>query len=123
MSNYKQINEDCENCNGTGVVPKDHYEHVDIGNVRLGKILLDKIKDLPDIMLGPVDSEKEPVGFKGDTIEKAETRMKEAFQSGFLPMAMLYRDNKGDRNDKFMKWSRQYARAAIAGSAKIKLSF
>ena len=45
----------CEGCDGTGITYVDNYPFVDIGDVRLNIKLLDKIKDLPGIILGPVD--------------------------------------------------------------------
>ena len=53
------------------------------------------------------------VGFPKDTKEKAEQRMKETMTAGFLPMAMLYRDHRGDRDPAWMRWARQWARPAI----------
>jgi len=56
--------EKCSNCDGTGQAYVDKYDHVDIGDVRLGKKLLDKIKDLPGVRLGPVDgAERQQVAF------------------------------------------------------------
>ena len=52
-------------------------------------------------------------GYSKDTFEKAEKRMKQAFAAGFMPMAMLYRDNKGFRNKEWMKFQRLYSRPAI----------
>ena len=36
-------------------------------------------------------------GYKGDTFEKAEKRMRDAWAAGFMPFAMLYRDFAGKR--------------------------
>jgi hypothetical protein len=55
-------------------------------------------------------------GFKGDTINEAYKRMAQTAQSGFLPMAMLYRDKKGEIDSEWQKWGRQYSRPAIAVS-------
>lgn len=30
------------------------------------------------------------IGYRGDTFQKAEKRLRECYQAGFLPMAMLY---------------------------------
>ena len=52
-------------------------------------------------------------GFPKDTLDKAETRMKQAWAAGFMPMAMLYRDAS------YQDWTsfqRAYARPAIASS-------
>jgi len=60
-------NEKCSNCNGTGRSYADGWAHVDIGDVRLSARLLDKIKDLPNVKLGPVDgAERKMVAFSFD---------------------------------------------------------
>lgn len=56
-------------------------------------------------------------GYPGDTIETASKRMGETISAGFLPMAMLYRDQKGRRNADWRKWARQYTRPAITCSS------
>jgi len=55
-------------------------------------------------------------GYPGDTIIRASKRMEETFAAGFLPMAMLYRDTKGQRDPSWRKWARQYTRPAITCS-------
>jgi hypothetical protein len=52
-------------------------------------------------------------GFKGDTFEKAESRMFETMYSGFTPMAMLWRDKDGKRDPDWMKFQKLWARPAI----------
>lgn len=53
-------------------------------------------------------------GYKGDTQEKALKRMGEAWAAGFLPMGMLYRDEKGERPKDWMRfqweWTRHHVR-------------
>ena len=56
------------------------------------------------------------IGYRGDTFEKAEKRMTDAMVAGFLPYAMLYRDEKGERNSEWMKFQREWLRPAITGS-------
>ena len=58
-------------------------------------------------------------GFRGDTFGSAEKRMKQTVSAGFMPMAMLYRDAKGDRPPDWMRWQRTWARMAIINS-KVK---
>lgn len=53
------------------------------------------------------------IGYQGDTFEKTEKRLIEAFKAGFIPMAMLYRDYEGKRDVKWMKFQRVWARPAI----------
>lgn len=57
-------------------------------------------------------------GYKGDTIEKAEKRMKQVLLAGFTPMAMLWRDNNGYRNPDWIggKFQKKWARPAIIHS-------
>jgi hypothetical protein len=54
-------------------------------------------------------------GYKGDTITKAESRMKETLEAGFTPMAMLYRRDDGWRNHDFIggKFQKKWARPGI----------
>lgn len=56
-------------------------------------------------------------GFPGDTIDAAAKRMGETIDAGFLPMAMLFRDKQGKRDDSWRKWARQYTRPAITCSS------
>lgn len=53
------------------------------------------------------------IGYKGDTIEKAEARMKQTFEAGFMPMAMLFRDKKGDYSQNWKQFQRQWANPII----------
>jgi hypothetical protein len=55
-------------------------------------------------------------GFSGDTMDKAEVRMRESFDAGFTPMAMLYRNNLGIRVKEWQRFSRRWARPAIIHS-------
>lgn len=43
-------------------------------------------------------------GYKNDTQEKALKRMGEAWNAGFLPMGMLYRDEKGERPEEWKQF-------------------
>jgi len=60
-------------------------------------------------------------GFPGDTITFAEGRLHQTLCAGFIPMAMLYRDEKGDHSQEWRKFQREWARPAIIFS-KIKQS-
>lgn len=57
-------------------------------------------------------------GYQGDTVESAQKRMSQTMAAGFMPMAMLYRDSKGKRDEQWARWQRKFARAAIMGSKK-----
>jgi len=56
------------------------------------------------------------IGYKGDTFEKAERRMKEAIQAGFMPYAMLYRDDQGKTDPEWRKFQRIWVRPAIVNT-------
>lgn len=53
------------------------------------------------------------VGYKGDTIEKAQARIKQTYEAGFMPMAMLFRDKKGDYSKNWKQFQRQWANPII----------
>lgn len=56
-------------------------------------------------------------GYGGDTFDAAGKRMTETLDAGFMPMAMLYRDEKSKKQQdpEWMKWRRQWVRPAIIG--------
>jgi hypothetical protein len=59
------------------------------------------------------------IGYPRDTFEDAEQRLKECFDVGFMPMAMLYRDGKNEPAKDWKRFARVWARPAII-AAKIK---
>jgi len=56
------------------------------------------------------------IGYKGDTFEKAERRLMQAVDAGFVPYAMLYRDEKGIINQNWKRFQREWCRPAIVTS-------
>lgn len=52
------------------------------------------------------------IGYKSDTFDKAKSRLKQSWDVGFLPFAMLYTKN-GEYNKEWRKFQRLYARPAI----------
>jgi hypothetical protein len=52
------------------------------------------------------------IGYPKDTFEKAEARLMQVVKAGFLPMAMLYRDEKGQVSKEWAKFQRFWARPA-----------
>ena len=56
------------------------------------------------------------IGYKGDTFEAAEMRLREIWKYGATPYAMLYRDEKGETSHQWRIFQRQFARPAIAHS-------
>jgi hypothetical protein len=59
------------------------------------------------------------VGYPGDTFEKAEKRLNETMQAGFLPFAMLYRDQIGKRDPVWVRFAWPWTRPAVI-SAKYR---
>ena len=55
-------------------------------------------------------------GYKGDTFSAAERRMREIWQYGAMPFAMLYRDDKGEVAHEWKLFQRQFAKPQIARS-------
>lgn len=55
-------------------------------------------------------------GYKGDTFEKAEERFEKAIRAGFSPCAMLYRDEKGEANQDWRKFQREWIRPQIVSA-------
>lgn len=52
-------------------------------------------------------------GYREDGFEAAERRAEQILGLGFLPFAMLYRDESGQRNSEWMKFQREWANAVI----------
>ncbi|MDR2129582.1 MAG: hypothetical protein LBP56_00190 [Odoribacteraceae bacterium] len=48
------------------------------------------------------------VGYKGDTFEKAERRLHQAWEAGFFPFAMLYRDGSGKHSNEWKKFQSEW---------------
>lgn len=60
------------------------------------------------------------IGYQGDTFEAAEMRLAETVGAGFMPFAMLYRNETGDRDREWMRFKKQWGRPAIiAGRMKV----
>ena len=53
------------------------------------------------------------IGYKGDSFSQAEVRLNAAWRSGFLPFAMLYRDEQGNTIQEWRRFQRQWCRPAI----------
>ncbi len=53
------------------------------------------------------------IGYPGDTQEKALKRLGEAWRAGFMPFAMLYRDNTGDFDKRWRRFQREWANPKI----------
>jgi len=52
-------------------------------------------------------------GYPRDTMDEADTRMREAMDAGFTPMAMLYRGKQGHRDREWARFQRAWARPAM----------
>lgn len=62
------------------------------------------------------------IGYKGDTFEAADKRLADTIRAGFMPYAMLYRDEKGERDPQWMRFQREWLRPQIVAvkAAEIK---
>jgi len=56
------------------------------------------------------------IGWPKDTFEQAEKRLHQTYKAGFMPMAMLWRNEHGNRSLDWMRFQRQWARPAIIAS-------
>lgn len=56
------------------------------------------------------------IGYKGDTFEKANIRLNQTIKAGFMPYAMLYRDEKGKVDREWAKFQREWLRPAIVST-------
>lgn len=54
-------------------------------------------------------------GYDGDTFEAAESRMKQIMGVGFLPFAMLFRDDNGETKPEWRRFQREWANSFIVG--------
>lgn len=54
-------------------------------------------------------------GYDGDSFEDAEKRMQQVMDLGFLPFAMLYRDESGQTNQEWRMFQREWANSIIVG--------
>jgi hypothetical protein len=53
------------------------------------------------------------IGYPGDTFEKAEERLYDCMRAGFMPMAMLYRDQTGERDQAWIRFTWPWMRPAV----------
>ena len=56
------------------------------------------------------------IGYESDTYEKAEKRLTETMQAGFMPFAMLYRDPTGEFRKDWKPFQREWLRQRIVAT-------
>lgn len=56
------------------------------------------------------------IGYPKDTLEDAEKRLLQTWEAGFLPMAMLWKNQAGDEDPEWRKFQRVWTRPAITKS-------
>ncbi len=56
------------------------------------------------------------IGYPNDTFEKALRRIQRAIKIGYMPFAMLYRDETGKTNIEWRRFQREYANPIITAS-------
>jgi len=62
------------------------------------------------------------IGWPRDTFDQATNRLIEAWSAGFMPMAMLWKNEQGDTDPAWAKFQRSWARPAAIKS-QMKESF
>ncbi len=53
------------------------------------------------------------IGYRGDTFDAAERRLRETWQAGFIPFSMLFRGETGETSREWRKFQRAWVRPAI----------
>lgn len=53
------------------------------------------------------------IGYQGDTFDLAQERMMRTIRAGFMPYAMLYRDQGGETDPQWQKFQREWLRPTI----------
>lgn len=53
------------------------------------------------------------IGYRGDAFDRAESRLRAAWDAGFVPYAMLYRDAIGQRDAEWARFQRHWIRPEI----------
>jgi len=61
------------------------------------------------------------IGYKGDTFGKAEKRLKDTIKAGFVPYAMLFKDQAGNVDADWAKFQREWCRPIIVVSKIAKV--
>lgn len=56
------------------------------------------------------------IGYPGDSLDQAESRLLEAWEAGFMPMAMLWRNKTGSVSSDWQRFQRLWARPALIRS-------
>ena len=56
------------------------------------------------------------IGYHGDTFDAAQERLEKTIRAGFMPYAMLYRDEKGNVDRKWAKFQREWLRPSIVAT-------
>ena len=61
------------------------------------------------------------IGYQGDTFEKAEKRLNDTIKAGFMPYAMLYKDEVGNVNETWAGYQREWLRPRIVATKMAKV--
>ena len=60
------------------------------------------------------------IGYQGDIFAAAEERLQAVLKLGVFPMAMLYRDDSGQRDQEWARFQRQWARPASISTRQLQ---
>ena len=61
------------------------------------------------------------IGYRGDTFEKAEKRLNDTIRAGFMPYAMLYKDEAGNVDETWAGYQREWIRPMIVATKMTKI--
>jgi hypothetical protein len=98
----------------SSIKPKRLYFAYDTPNdyeplVEAGKLLLQVFTRQSHILCAYI-----LIGYLGDSFTKAERRLRETMDAGFVPMAMLWRNENGKHNDReWLKFQKHWARPRL----------
>lgn len=61
------------------------------------------------------------IGYNGDTFDAAQKRLEQAIQNGFMPYAMLFRDERGKVDGQWARFQREWLRPQIVATKFAKV--
>lgn len=61
------------------------------------------------------------IGYRGDTFDKAEKRLNDTIKAGFMPYAMLYKDEAGNVDGTWSEYQRAWLRPRIVATKMTKI--
>lgn len=60
------------------------------------------------------------IGHEHDSFDKAEARLRQTVEAGFMPYAMLYRNERGETDEAWRQFQREWCRPTIAAAKMVQ---